>query len=74
LGRHFLVALLQSQLVNRTADAIELKGNIFIEVRPCSHKTLRGMTSIAVACDEIAHWFTSVDYENPDIEVGGPPT
>jgi hypothetical protein len=63
--------LLKRQLINRTADTIELRGNIFIEVRPCSHKTLRGMTAIAVAADELAHWFTSVDFANPDVEVLG---
>ena len=63
--------LMRSQFVNRTADVIELRGNIQIEVRPCSRKTLRGMTSIAIVADELAHWFTSVDFSNPDVEVLG---
>ena len=61
--------LLKSLVVNRTADSIELRGNIFIEVRPCSSKTLRGITAIAIVGDEVAAWFTSVDFANPDVEV-----
>jgi hypothetical protein len=60
---------LAMQLINVTADAIELKGRIFIEVRPCNRATLRGMTCIAIIADELGHWFTSVDFANPDVEV-----
>ena len=48
---------------------IKLKNRITIEVRLCNFRTLRGPTYICVVCDEIAHWFTSVDYDNPDTEV-----
>jgi hypothetical protein len=47
---------------NRTADIIELSNRISIEVRPCNYKTLRGPTYIAVVADELAHWYTSVDF------------
>jgi len=60
---------LRSRIVNVTADAVELVDNISIEVRPCNYKTLRGPTYICVVADEIAHWFTSVDFANPDVEV-----
>jgi hypothetical protein len=53
----------------RTADSILPKNRVSIEVRPCSSKTLRGPTFVCVACDEIAFWYTSVDFANPDVEV-----
>jgi hypothetical protein len=61
--------LLRSLIVNRTADSILPKNRVSIEVRPCSSKTLRGPTFVCVACDEIAFWYTSVDFANPDVEV-----
>jgi hypothetical protein len=61
--------LLERMIRNRTADTVELSNRITIEVRPCSYKTLRGPTFVAVAADEAAFWFTSADYENPDVEV-----
>jgi hypothetical protein len=60
---------LRGLIRNRTADIIELSNCISIEVRPCNYKTLRGPTYIAVVADELAHWYTSVDFANPDIEV-----
>jgi hypothetical protein len=60
---------LNSMIVNRTADTIELANSISIEVRPCSYQTLRGPTFISVICDELAFWFTSADFANPDTEV-----
>ena len=38
-------------------------------MRPCNFKTLRGPTYIAIIADEVAFWFTSTDFANPDIEV-----
>jgi hypothetical protein len=61
--------LLASMIVRRTADTIDLKNGIRIEVRPASYRTLRGPTYIAVIADEIAFWYTSVDYVNPDREI-----
>ena len=61
--------ILAGLIANRTADTIELSNGISIEVRPANYKTLRGLTCVAVTCDEIAHWFTSVDFANPDVEI-----
>ena len=60
---------LPSMIVRRTAEAIDLSNGISIEARPASYRTLRGPTYIAVIADELAHWFTSVDYANPDTEI-----
>jgi hypothetical protein len=61
--------LMKNQLVNVTAETIELKGNVFVEVRPCSKIAGRGMTSLAIIADELGHWFTATDFANPDVEV-----
>jgi hypothetical protein len=60
---------LRSLIKNRTQDTIELANRVSIEVRPCNFKTLRGPTYIAIVADEVAFWFTSTDFANPDIEV-----
>ena len=60
---------LKNLITRRTQDTIELSNSISIEVRPCSASTLRGPTYIVIAGDEIAQWFTSVDFANPDVEV-----
>lgn len=54
---------------NRTQELIELSNGINIEVRPASYKTLRGPTYIAICGDEVAQWYTSVDFANPDQEI-----
>jgi hypothetical protein len=60
---------LRGLIKNRTQDTIELANRVSIEVRPCNFKTLRGPTYIAIVGDEVAFWFTSTDFANPDIEV-----
>jgi hypothetical protein len=61
--------VLSSMIANRTADTVELTNGIQCEVRPASHKNLRGPTYVSVIADEIAHWDTAVDYTNPDVEI-----
>ena len=61
--------VLSSLIVNRTADTIELSNRINIEVRPCNRVSVRGPTYISVIADEVAHWFTSTDFANPDVEI-----
>jgi hypothetical protein len=60
---------LRGLIKNRTQDTIELANRVSIEVRPCNFKTLRGPTYIAIVADEVAFWFTSTDFANPDVEV-----
>ena len=40
--------ILAGLIANRTADTIELRNGISIEVRPANYKTLRGLTCVAV--------------------------
>jgi hypothetical protein len=61
--------ILKQLIVNRTADAIELKNRIRIEVRPASSKKLRGPTYIAIIADELSFWYVEEFYQNPDVEV-----
>jgi hypothetical protein len=60
---------LASLIVRRTAETIDLSNGISIEARPASYRNLRGPTYICGIADELAHWFTSVDYANPDVEI-----
>jgi hypothetical protein len=61
--------ILSQLFVSRTHDAIELKGNIRVEVRPASWRKVRGPTYIAVIADELAFWYTDAAYANPDVEI-----
>ena len=56
-------------ITRRTADTIELSNGISIEVRPANYRTLRGPTYVCIIADEVAQWFTSVDFDNPDSEI-----
>ena len=61
--------VLRSLIKNRTQDTLELSNRITVEVRPANCRTLRGPTYVAIVCDEVAHWYTSVDFANPDVEI-----
>ena len=61
--------VLRQLVIRRTQDAIELKNNIRIEVRPASFRKLRGPTYIAILADELSFWYTEEGYQNPDVEV-----
>jgi hypothetical protein len=61
--------ILSQLVIGRTADTIELKGNIKIEVRPASMKKLRGPTYIGILLDELAFFFTEAEYAHPDSEI-----
>jgi hypothetical protein len=61
--------ILSQLVVNRTAETLELKHNIKIEVRPASMKKLRGPTYIGILLDELAFFFTEENYTSPDSEI-----
>ena len=63
--------VLSSLIINRTADTIELSNKISVEVRPCNRVSVRGPTYVSITADEVAHWFTSADFANPDVEILG---
>ena len=51
-----------------TAESVELKQSVTIEVGTASYKTLRGYTIVAALCDELAFW-PQEDSATPDIEI-----
>jgi hypothetical protein len=60
---------LGSMIINRTQDAIELSNHVRIELRPANFTSLRSPTYLCILADEVAFWFTSTDFANPDAEV-----
>ena len=64
------VPLLSQMVKGRTADSVELINGVVIEVRPASFRGLRGITAVAVICDEIAFWYTEDNQSsNPESEI-----
>jgi hypothetical protein len=61
--------VLRQHFVGRSADTIELTGNVRIEVRPVSFRKLRGPTYVAIICDELSFWFTEDYHVDTDVEV-----
>jgi hypothetical protein len=62
--------LLASLIKNRTAEALELKNGVTVEVRPASFRGLRGVTAVAIIADEIAFWYSDeTGSANPDSEI-----
>jgi hypothetical protein len=62
------VPMLQALVVRQTANAIELRGNVVIEVHTCSYRTTRGYSFAAVIADECAFWRDETS-ATPDVEV-----
>jgi hypothetical protein len=62
--------LLSKLIKNKTADCISLTNNIDIEVRPASFRGVRGVTCVAVICDEAAFFFSDdTGSTNPDTAI-----
>jgi hypothetical protein len=59
---------LKDLVEGETSDTLSLTTGIDISVRPASFRTVRGITAVAVICDEIAFW-RSDDSANPDKEI-----
>lgn len=59
--------LLRQMVVNETADGLELDNRTVIEIGTASHRSVRGYTTAAVICDEIAFWMA--DGASPDVEI-----
>lgn len=62
------VPLLAGLIERETAETIELKNGVTIEIGTGSYRTLRGPTLIALIGDEIAYW-RAEDSANPDEEI-----
>jgi hypothetical protein len=57
-------------LVNHdSAESIQLKGSVLIEVVTASYRAVRSRTVLAALCDEIAFWHSEDSSTNPDTEI-----
>jgi hypothetical protein len=61
-------AILKQLVARQTSEEIELKSGIVIAVGTSNFRRVRGVTSVAAICDEIAFWH-SEDSSNPDSEI-----
>jgi hypothetical protein len=62
--------LLSKLIKAKTADCISLTNNIDIEVRPACFRGVRGVTCVAVVCDEAAFFFSDdTGSTNPDTAI-----
>jgi hypothetical protein len=61
--------MLSALVSRRSSDAIELTGNVSVEVRAASFRRLRGPTYIAVIADECAFWYSDEFSSNADTEI-----
>jgi hypothetical protein len=61
------VPMLAKMMKGRTAESLELTNGLTIEVRAASFRGVRGVTAVAVVCDEIAFWYNDeAGSANPD--------
>jgi hypothetical protein len=63
------IPLLGDLIERETAESLELKNGISIEVLTASFRTVRGRTVVAALCDELAFWRTDEDTANPDRDI-----
>jgi hypothetical protein len=68
----FLTIHLFGDLVEReTAELLELKNSVSVEVMTANFKTVRGRTVVAALLDELAFWPVDENSSNPDTEIVG---
>ncbi len=53
--------LLAPLIRTRNSESVELANGVSIEIRAASFRGTRGVTALAVICDEIAFWFNAED-------------
>ena len=61
--------LLETMIETWTADSIDLRGHVSIEIAACSYRTVRGRSVCCALLDECAFWRTDDGSANPDREV-----
>ncbi|MEJ0093505.1 MAG: hypothetical protein WDN46_08710 [Methylocella sp.] len=71
--RRYISGILSSPILSQhveseTADSIELRGNVIVEVVTCSYRTTRGRSVCCALLDEVAFW-RSEGSASPDFEV-----
>jgi len=68
IGGILEIPMFAKKVVSDNAEAIELMGNVVIEVATCSYRTVRGRSVCVALLDEVAFW-RSESTVNPDKEV-----
>ena len=63
------VPMLRPLIMRRSAEEIELKRSVSIEVATASYRTIRGRTLAAALLDELAFWRSDELSANPDGEI-----
>lgn len=58
-----------SWITNVTADRIELKNGVTIQVTPPTVKSIRGYDAPMAVLDEVGVWYQDADSANPDFEI-----
>jgi hypothetical protein len=61
--------ILWKRVVSTTKNEIKLDNGITIACYPCSYIAVRGLTIIAVICDEMAFWRHEATSANPEREI-----
>ena len=61
--------VLSQAVQSQTADTIKLSTGVDIEVRPANFRTIRGVTAVGAAADEVAFWHNNESSTNPDHEI-----
>lgn len=61
--------VLQTLVIGQTADVIELKGGVAIEVAARSYRNVRSRSVCTAILDELAFWYSDSDSRNPDVSV-----
>lgn len=62
------IPVLGDLIERRTADCIDLRNNVSIEIHTASFRSLRGYSVCCAVCDEISFW-RSEESQNPDKEI-----
>ena len=70
ISAHLAAApLLEALIETWTADSIDLRGHVSIEIAACSYRTVRGRSVCCALLDECAFWRTDDGSPNVDREV-----
>ena len=69
IGGILSTPVLQTLIVGQTADTIELKGNVVIEVAARSYRNVRSRSVACAILDELAFWYSDDTSTNPDSAV-----
>jgi hypothetical protein len=61
--------ILSQHVVASRALELDLDNRITIAIHPSSFRAIRGLSVVTAILDEVAFWYTEVEYSNPDVEV-----